>query len=258
MCIRDSLKVLYLVGKNPTLSPKALENLDLLVVQDLFMTESAREAHVVLPASSFIEKFGTYTNLEGRIQKLHPLREPKGQSKPDVQIFLDLLHLLEIPVDVETPEAIFEKMAKDLPRYRSNQAGETQPKGFMNIEEAFPNGKAKLIPLDPPRSQPQPEGYPFSLIQIPLSFQSGELSLRSENLKRVMEKPSLKMNIEDARSMKIDEGEVVELSTPQGTKWQMRVTLSSLPAHGVLMASLARPIGLERQAYVQVKKLKAN
>ncbi len=252
------LKVLYLVGKNPTLSPKALENLDLLVVQDLFMTESAREAHVVLPASSFIEKFGTYTNLEGRIQKLHPLREPKGQSKPDVQIFLDLLHLLEIPVDGETPEAIFEKMAKDLPRYRSNQAGETQPKGFMNIEEAFPNGKAKLIPLDPPRSQPQPEGYPFSLIQIPLSFQSGELSLRSENLKRVMEKPSLKMNIEDARSMKIDEGEVVELSTPQGTKWQMRVTLSSLPAHGVLMASSARPIGLERQAYVQVKKLKAN
>ncbi|MDI6765121.1 MAG: molybdopterin-dependent oxidoreductase, partial [Thermodesulfobacteriota bacterium] len=69
-----NLKALYLVGKNPVLSPRALENLELLVVQDLFMTEAAKGAHVVLPACSFVEKSGTYTNLERRVQKLHPLR----------------------------------------------------------------------------------------------------------------------------------------------------------------------------------------
>jgi len=247
------------VGKNPVLSPRALENLELLVVQDLFMTEAAKGAHVVLPACSFVEKSGTYTNLERRVQKLHPLRPPKGQSKSDFEIFLRLLRLLEVPVSGETPDAIFQDISKINPQYQGIQDGEQWPKGAGYLyKDGFPIGKAKLIPLAQPRPQSQPDDYPFCLIEKPSLFQSGELSLRSENLKRVMEKPSLEMNIEDAHSLKIDEGEMVELSSPVGKTWKMKVHLSSMPNRGVITVPYSSSLIEEgRVVFVQIKRLKA-
>src|SRR4030042_3465744 len=169
-----NLKALYLVGKNPALSPRVLENLELLVVQDLFMTEAAKGAHVVLPVCSFVEKSGTYTNLERRVQKLYPLRLPKGQSKSDFEIFLRLLRLLEVPVSGETPEAIFQEISKTIPHYQSIQDGEHWPKGAVYLyKDGFPIGKARLIPLAQPQPETQPDDYPFCLIEKPSLFQSG-------------------------------------------------------------------------------------
>ena len=93
--LEEKLKALYLVGENPFVSSpafgrQALEKIPLIVVQDLFMTETAEMAHVVLPACSFVEKGGTFTNLERRVQKLNPLRPPLYQSKSDFDIFLSL------------------------------------------------------------------------------------------------------------------------------------------------------------------------
>ena len=253
-----NLKALYLVGKNPALSLRALENLDLLVVQDLFTTETAKGAHVVLPACSFVEKSGTYTNLERRIQKLHPLRPPKGQSKPDFEIFLQLLRLLEVPVSGETPEAIFQEFSQTIPQYQDLQDGEQWPKGAGYLyKDGFPMGKAKLIPLAQPQPQPQPDDYPFCLIERSSLFQSGELSLRSENLKRVLEKPSLEMNVEDAQSLKIGEGEMVEISSPVGKTWKMKVHLSYMPDRGIITVPSSSPLIEEgRTGFVQIKRLK--
>ena len=254
-----NLKALYLVGKNPALSPRALENLELLVVQDLFMTEAAKGAHIVLPACSFVEKSGTYTNLERRVQKLHPLRLPKGQSKSDFEIFLRLLRLLEVPVSGETPETLFQDVSKIVPQYQGLQDGEQWPKGAGHLyEDGFPMGKAKLIPLAQPQPKPQPDHYPFCLIEKSSLFQSGELSLRSENLKRVMEKTSLKMNIEDAQSLKIQEGEMLELSTPGGKTLRMVVSLSSMPAQGAIIASCPCSLVEEGMAWVKLDRLKKN
>ncbi len=255
-----NLKALYLVGKNPALSPRTLENLELLVVQDLFMTEAAKGAHVVLPACSFVEKSGTYTNLERRVQKLHPLRPPKGQSKSDFEIFLRLLRLLEVPVSGETPETIFQDVCKINPQYQGLQDGEQWPKGAGYLyEDGFPMGKAKLIPLAQPQPKPQPDDYPFCLIEKSSLFQSGEVSLRSENLKRVLEKPSLEMNIEDAQSLKIDEGEMVELSSPVGKTWKMKVHLSSMPDRGVITVPYSSSLIEEgRVGFVQIKRLTKN
>jgi predicted molibdopterin-dependent oxidoreductase YjgC len=253
-----NLKALYLVGKNPALSLRALENLDLLVVQDLFMTETAKGAHVVLPACSFVEKSGTYTNLERRIQKLHPLRPPEGQSKPDFEIFLQLLRLLEVPVSGETPEAIFQEFSQTIPQYQGLQDGEQWPKGAGYLYgDGFPAGKAKLIPLAQAQPRPQPDQYPFYLIQRSSLFQSGELSLRSENLKKVLEKPSLEMNVEDAQSLKIGEGEMVELSSPVGKTWKMKVHLSYMPDRGIITVPSSSPLIEEgRAGFVQIKRLK--
>lgn len=247
-----NLKALYLIGKNPALSLKALENLELLVVQDLFMTEAAKEAHVVLPACSFVEKSGTYTNLERRVQKLQPLRPPQNQSKPDFDIFLHLLRLLEFPVSGETPETVFQEISKTTPQYHGLQDGEQWPReaGYL-YKDGFPAGKAGFVSFASSPLKPQPDGYPFYLIEKPSLFRSGDLSLRSEHLKRVMEKPSLEVNIEDAQSLNLQEGELVEIASPVGKKVKFKIRLSSAPVRGVLIVPF--PCSLVEDGWTRVK-----
>jgi predicted molibdopterin-dependent oxidoreductase YjgC len=236
------LKALYLVGEDTSISSpscmkSALEKLPLLIVQDLFMTETAQMAHVVLPACSFVEKEGTFTNLERRVQKLNPLRPPFHQSKSDFYIFLSLLRLLECPIPGETPEAIFEEIRHDLPHYRDIQGGEQWPKASPYLyAEGFPMGKAKLIPIHGKTMHRNLEGYPFQLIQRPSLFQSGLLSSKSDALKTVSEKSYLEMNPQDTHRLKIEEGEMVQVSTPQGRSLRMKVKYSSKLISGVIIA----------------------
>ena len=261
------LKAVYITGENPLVTypdagqlKKTFENLPCLIVQDLFMTETAKMAHVVLPASAFVEKSGTYTNLERRVQKLNPLRPPRNQSKPDFEIFLSLLSLLECPVPGETPEAIFDEICRQIPHYRGIRDGGQWPNNAPYLySDGFPNGKAKLIPVEKTSAPPIPEGYPFQLIQRPSLFQSGLLSSKSDALKMVSEKPFLEINIEDARTLKVEEEEVIQVSTREGRSLRMKVKLSSKPAPGVIMAPypclLVDDTGI---GSVKIEKLKAN
>lgn len=252
-----SLKALYLIGKNPHLSSPALKNLELLVVQDLFMTEAGKEAHVLLPACSFIEKSGTFTNLERRLQRLHPLRPPKGQSKPDFDILLEVLRRMEVPLPGETPEAVFQKMTETVPQYRDLQDGEQWPKGIGPLYgDGFPAGKAKLIPLATPPPPTEPGQYPFRLIGKRSLFRSGELSLRSGNLKKVMEKPFLEMNAGDAQSLKIENGEVVQISNEEGRSLKMRVEISATLAPSIIAASSPCSLIKEGTCRAKVERLK--
>jgi len=261
------LRALYLVGEDSLMSSadsdrrrKALEKVQLLIVQDLFMTETAKVAHVVLPVCSFVEKGGTYTNLERRVQRLNPLRSPWGQSRSDFDIFLQLLKLLESPVPGETPEAIFEEIGRSVPSYRGLEDGEQWPKGLGYLySDGFPAGKARLIPVEGKRLHPISEGHPFQLIQRPSLFRSGSLSLRSDALKRVSEEPRLEMNPEDAQRLKIEEGEVIRVSTHRGLSLRMKVKFSSRPAPGVITAPYPFPFIEEGGvASVKVERLKTN
>jgi predicted molibdopterin-dependent oxidoreductase YjgC len=250
--LEEKLKALYLVGEGSNLSShalggQALEKIPLIIVQDLFMTETARMANVVLPACSFVEKEGTFTNLERRVQRLDPIRPPIGQSKSDFDIFLSLLRLLEFPVSGETPEAIFEELGRDLPHYQGVQEGDQWPNGSPYLYgEGFPMGKAKLIPVDGVTAPQNPEGYPFTLIQRPSLFQSGLLSSKSDALKTVSEKPYLEMNSDDAHHLKIEDGELVKVSTDDGRSLQMKVKYSSKLVSGVITAPYPCPIVRER------------
>jgi predicted molibdopterin-dependent oxidoreductase YjgC len=258
------LKALYLVGRNPfvpslTFGSQATEKLRLLVVQDLFMTETAKMAHVVLPASSFVEKGGTFTNLERRIQKLTPLRPPLAQSKPDFEIFLQLASLLESPLAGKTPEAIFEEIGSLLPHYQGVRDGEQWPKGATYLySNGFPMGKAKLVLLEEKRSQPQPEGFPFQMIQRPSLFQSGLLSAKSEALTKVSEKPYLEMHPDDAQTLLIGEGEFLQITTRNGKTMGMKVQLTSRLAPGVITAPYPCPIIAEGMESVKVERIKGS
>ncbi len=259
------LKAVYVVGENPLITypdtdqlKKVLENLPCLIVQDLFMTETAKMAHVVLPASAFVEKSGTYTNLERRVQKLNPLRPPRNQSKSDFEIFLSLLRLFECPTPGETSEAIFEEICRQIPHYRGIQDGKQWPNNASYLySDGFPNGQAKLIPVGKPLLPPIPEGYPFQLIQRPSLFQSGLLSSKSDALKLVSEKPYLEINYEDARSHKIEEEEVIQVSTHGGRSLRMKVKFSSKPSPGVITAPYPCPLVDDRGiSSVKVERLK--
>jgi len=257
------LKALYLVGKNPLVSSsargsRALEKVRLLIVQDLFMTDTAKMAHVVLPACSYVEKGGTFTNLERRIQKLNPLRPPLGQSKSDFEIFLQLLTLLESPVPGDTPEAVFEEISRLIPQYSGIRDGEQWPNGSPYLyADGFPIGKAKLIPVEGRMSLSNPEGYPFQLIQRPSLFQSGQLSRKSDNLRKVFENPYLEINTEDAQSLKIEHQEVIQVSTREGQSLRMKVKHSAKLVPGVMSAPY--PCALiddGKMAFVKVERLK--
>ena len=250
--LEEKLKALYLVGENPFVSSpafgrQALEKTPLIIVQDLFMTETAENAHVVLPACSFVEKGGTFTNLERRVQKLNPLCPPLYQSKSDFGIFISLLRLLECPVPGDTPEAIFEEIGRVFPHYRGIQDGEQWPKGSPYLyAEGFPMGKAKLIHVNGRTAHQNPEGYPFTLIQRPSLFQSGLLSSKSDALKTVSEKPYLEMNAVDGHHLKIEDGEIVRVSTHDGRSFQMKVKYSSRPVSTVTIAPYPCPLIDER------------
>ena len=166
---------------------------------------------------------------------MNPLCPPLYQSKSDFDILLSLLRLLEFSIPGDTPEAVFEEIGRVLPHYRGIQDGEQWPNASPYLyAEGFPMGKAKLIPGNGRTVHQNPEGYPFTLIQRPSLFQSGLLSSKSDALKTVSEKPYLEMNAVDGHHLKIEDGEIVRVSTHDGRSLQMKVKYSSRIFGGVI------------------------
>lgn len=118
------LKFLYIMGENPMISDpdlnhvkKSLKNLDFLVVQDIFLTETAELADVILPASSFAEKDGTFTNTERRVQRINKAIEPIGESKADWKIIMEISNLLGYEEYYANPSEIMDEIASCTPSY---------------------------------------------------------------------------------------------------------------------------------------------
>jgi len=199
------------------------------------MTETAKLAHVVLPACAFVEKAGTYTSLERRVQKIHPFRSPLGDSKSDFDIFVQLLRLLESPIPGETQEAVFEEIARFNPFYKGIKDGEQWPKDSPYLyATGFPKGKAQLIPVTGTTVTKKADGHPFQLIKRASLFQSGVLSSKSEALEIVSEEPSLELNPEDAEKHHVEDGETVRLLTPSGRSAKIKVQYSPKLQPGVV------------------------
>lgn len=143
------MKALYIIGENPALSDadadhaiKAMQKLELLVVQDIFLTETGKLAHVVLPAASFAEKEGTFANTERRVARVRQCIPPLPGCKPDWQIICELSTRMGYPMSYASPEEIFEEIRKVTP----SCAGIT----YKRLEAGASSGPA------PPRSTPAP------------------------------------------------------------------------------------------------------
>ena len=219
---------MYIAGENPTASfpgsarvEEALGSLDFLVVQDLFMTETARLADVVLPAASFAEKDGTFNSLEGKMRKIRKAVEPPGESRPDWQIILELAAAMERPLPFTSLEQV-QKELEELISFCNYDWGEETLE-----EEPFWETRADLrLPLKRfPRfspveyTPPEPAGRgEFILLAESDLFHagSGSRSARSGRLSRFSPAIPVKMNRSDAGKLGLGPGDRVEVISEAG------------------------------------------
>ena len=238
----DGITSLYLVGENPVLSEadanhatEALKKLDFLVVQDIFLTETAELADVVLPASSFAEKDGVFVNTERRVQRVRRAIPPVGESRPDWQITCQIAKKMGASgFDFTHPKEIMEEIASVTPAYGGISYDRLEADGLqwpcpagdhpgtptLHVERFnTPSGKAKLMPLSYRASAELPDNkYPLMLTtdRSLFHYHTGSMTRKVAGLEQLDSEELLKINPEDALSLGIDDGETVRVSSRRG------------------------------------------
>ncbi len=237
---QGQLKALYLVGENLILSEPAakkavaaLEKLEFLVVQDIFMTETARLAHVVLPAVSFAEKDGTFTNTERRVQRVRQAIAPVGQAKPDWWITAQLAQRMGSQgFDFAHPAQIMDEIARLTPSYggisypRLEKGGlqwpcpDAEHPGTPILHtKQFTRGKGKFMPLvyKPPQELPDKQ-YPLILTteRSLFHFHTGTMTRRVKGLNSFLGESLVQINPQDAAALGITDGEMVRVISRRG------------------------------------------
>ena len=260
------IKGLYIVGENPVLSfpnsksvVETLCSLDFLVVQDMFLTETAKLASVVLPAASFAEKDGTFTNFEGRVQPVQRAISPRGQSWPDWQIIMRLADKMMVPMPYSSIQEVMDEIADccQLPAYTlyegtssigsetetgyGSDAGAYRGVGRMRGEQ-FPRGFARFCPVEyVPPSKPNKD-YPFTLLTgaILNHLDTGSRTSRSPRLKKFSPQGFVEMGESDARKLGVSQGDKARIISPVGELTTTVKTTNALP-EGVLFVPISFP-----------------
>ena len=237
--MKKELRGLYIFGENPVVSDpdshhliQALKALDFLVVQDIFLTETAQLADVVLPGASFAEKEGTFTNTERRVQRIRQAIIPLGESRPDWQILVDLATRMGLPMSYENPEAIFEEVRSLTPSYagityqRINRTGLQWPCPTLDHpgtpylhKDRFTRGLGKFHALayQGPR-EVQDEEYPLVLStgRILYQYHTGTMTRKSKGLEEMAPECLIEVSLNDAGSLKVADGERVRVVSRRG------------------------------------------
>ncbi len=263
---KQKIKAVYIVGENPVLSfPKSnfiqgvLASVDFLVVQDMFLTETAKLAHVVLPAASFAEKEGTFTNFEGSIQKVQPAIPPMGDSLPDWKIILRLADKMGTPMPYSSPQQVMDEIisCSQLPAYSSYEENgyiESEAKSLYGADPSghrgvgrihggqFPAGFSRFCPVEYVPPAEGKRGYPFTLIAgtILNHFGTGSRSSRSARLRKFCPQAFVEICEPDARELAITNSEMVNVTSPVG-KVMARVRITNTLPEGMLFMPISFP-----------------
>ncbi len=235
------IKAMYIMGENPAMSDpdqtrviQSLKSLEFLVVQDLFLSETAQLADVVLPAVSSFEKEGTFTNTERRVQLLHKVIEPVGDARPDWWIIMNLARRFGADWRYNNPEDIFEEIRMVVEQYRGityrriSDFGiqwpcptEEHPGTKILHTTSFPtpNGLARFVPYDykPPAEEPD-SGYPLVLTtgRTYEHFHTGTLTRKIEGFNVLMPEAFVEINPQDAKNLGVKDGDCVLVESRRG------------------------------------------
>lgn len=221
----NTLKAMLIVGENPvgSLPPEAkvteaLGSLEFLVCQELFLTETAKEAHVVLPACSYAEKDGTFTNSEGLVQPVRPAMDSIGESRPDWEIFSALSFLLDVPLEYGTAKDIFKEIRGVIPGYGLLGPLPTPSKidpEVVNeyLREGFQSDLTNRYSCG---DSPERTSGMMTLQAVQSLFHSGKFSTRAKGLLQVQADGNLWVHPDDAKSLGIENGSDVQLSNHLG------------------------------------------
>lgn len=222
---RGEIKALYLAGENPvitypdtTQTRKALESLDFLVVQDLFLTPTAKYADVVLPAASFAEKTGSFTNFEGRVQRVCCGLNKQEEIKTDLEIFNELSRRLGYDMNLPAPGEVMQEINKLVPLYEEVSYEKLAEEGIRLGPYNGGNGvNARFIPVEADDTAQKPDrDYPFILLSGSIIFHSGSLSTRSPELNQVGPGGWVEVSAEDAKEYQLEDGQLVSVKSPRG------------------------------------------
>ena len=253
---KGTLKALYIMGENPAVSDpnsthtaKALKALELLVVQDIFMTETAELAHVVLPGTSFAEKVGTFTNTERRVQRVRRAVSSPGSAMKDSLIIMELSKKMGYDMSYSHTVEIFREMGQAWPAlagmsYARLEDGGLQwpcptpdhPGTQFLFKGGFPRGKGRFTLVTYKESAEQADKeYPFILTTGRLLFQyhTGGMTRRVKPINAVSPEAFIEINPGDARELSVSDGMQVKVSSRRGSI-TVKTLVSKRPAKGVV------------------------
>ena len=235
------IKFLYIMGENPMVSDpdlnhveEALKNTEFLVVQDIFLTETAALADVVLPAASFAEKEGTFSNTERRVQRVRKAIEPIGKSKADWVILMDIMNRLGIETKYNNASEIMAEIASLTPSYggitydRLDQLGSLQwpcpttdhPGTVYLHKAAIARGKGLFKAIDYKASNELPDKeYPFVLTtgRVLYHYHTRTMTGKVDGLNALSPESFIEINPKTAKTLGVVDGSKVSVSSRRGS-----------------------------------------
>jgi formate dehydrogenase alpha subunit len=250
------LKAMFIMGENPMVSDadiqhveKALESLDFLVVQDIFMSETARLADVVLPGVSFAEKDGTFTNTERKVKLVRKAIEPIGMSRQDWEIICDLSTRMGYPMSYEHPSQILEEVTQLTPSYggicydRIEKDGlhwpcpnRAHPGTPYLHKDRFSRGLGLFHAIEylPPEELPDKD-YPYMLTtgRIYVHYHTGTMTRRSPSLNKEVTEGFAEINPRQAKELGIRQGEKIKVLSRRG-EIEIKADLSERMERGTI------------------------
>jgi len=230
---------LYIIGENPMVSDpdlnhakKTLEKMDFLVVQDIFLTETAKMADVVLPSASFAEKEGTFANTERKVQRVRKAVDSPGEAREDWKIISDLSSRMGYSMDYKSAESIMEEIARVTPSYCGINYERLQNDGIhwpcpttdhpgtpcLHIDQ-FTCGMGVFHALEykPPAELPDDE-YPFYLTtgRVLYQFHTGSMTMKSQGLNDLAPECFVEISQQDAEANGIGDGDSLRIASRRG------------------------------------------
>jgi len=257
--LAGEVRGMYIMGENPFLSDpnvsvvrKALAGLDFLVVQDIFLTETAEVADVILPASAYLEKHGTFTNTDRRVQIGRPVLRMPGGARLDWEILCDVATRMGYPMQYASPAAIFDEFASLTDAYRTlsyenlgstgklwpNPDPESQDGPVVLFGDGFPtaNGRAKFVPAEWTAAPELPDDtYPLVLNTGRLleHWHTGSMTRRAKALDAIEPEAFVEMHPGDAAERGIEEGTRVRVASRRGAV-ELRARLTEREIRGAV------------------------
>ncbi|MBT5027552.1 MAG: molybdopterin-dependent oxidoreductase [Nitrospinaceae bacterium] len=237
-CINGSIKLLLISGEDPLQSyykpqlvKEALRTVPFLVVTDVFMTETARMADLILPSSTFAEKEGSFTNMSRHVQRVAPAVIPQGSSKPDFDILIELASALGKPFQNTDITSVQQEIASNTPVYKnvfpgdkstqwSPDCGGTNPQFYIN----------KMAPVE---QNGKPDGFPFSLQTNNHMFHIGSYSQHAKALVDIGPECIAELHPDDAKKLDVTTGDQILIESPAG-KVEVKVKTSKITSPGML------------------------
>ncbi len=264
---KGTIKGLYIMGENPVISDPdsnhvrdCLNKAEFLVVQDIFLTDTAEYADVVLPSSSFAEKDGTFTNTERRVERIRKAIEPPGEAKADWQILCEVARLMGYKkMNYNHPSEVMDEIAALTPIYAGISYERLDPYGIqwpcpakehpgtaVLHKEKFTRGKGAFMPRPylPPAEQTDDEyNFVLSTGRVYWHWHTRTMTNRTSTLERESPEAYVEMNVEDAKELGIRENQTIKVSSRRGT-----ISLKTRLGNKVVKGSLFIPFHFREAA----------